>query len=139
MVLDRLQDPGYVCTIIRICSFFGMKHLVISEDTADVYQPKIVQASMGALGQVQIHRLNVFNFLQEKVKKFSIFLCDLEGENFQKVPISQAQLFVLGNEGKGIREEILEKFKNKITIPKKGNEDSLNVAIAAGIIAAQFA
>lgn len=144
MAVDEIQDPGNLGTLIRICDWFGIENLVCSENSADLYNPKVLQASMGAFLRVKVHYLNLVWFLDEYSKKtgHSCFGTFLEGENVYKTELPEVGLFVLGNEGRGISNDIKSKLKNKLFIPPYSSSgeraESLNIASAASIICSEF-
>jgi TrmH family RNA methyltransferase len=143
LVLDSIQDPGNLGTIVRTADWFGIKNIVCSEDCADLYNPKTVQSTMGAISRVKVHYLPLKEFLQAaREKDLPVYGTFMEGENVYKTDLSANGLVIMGNEGKGISKEI-ESFTNrKISIPyypdSGKRSESLNVAIAASIICAEF-
>lgn len=132
LVLDGIQDPGNLGTIIRTANWFGVKNIIASNDTADMYNPKVIQASMGAFTDVNIFYTDLKSFLS--VNKILVCGAVLEGENISATKNLNECLVIIGNEGKGIRAEIFPFIQKKISIPKFGNAESLNAAVAAGII-----
>lgn len=138
LALDRVSDPGNVGTIIRSAEWFGVKRLYLSEGCADIYNPKVLQASMGSLFKVQCHRVD-FNTLFDKTKErgVPIYGTALKGENVPtKEPLPKG-LVVLGSEAHGISEEYINQIERVLSIPSfsyLGTIDSLNVAVAAAII-----
>lgn len=136
IVLDGVRDPGNLGTIIRLCHWFGLKHLVCSFDTTDCYNPKVVQASMGSLSRVKVIYTDIFQYLKSTEK--SIFAATLNGENAFGNPLPKNSVLVLGNEANGISKEILSICENKITIPQFSQSpcESLNVAVAGAILVA---
>ena len=148
IVLDGIQDPGNLGTIIRTCDWFGVKQIICSPDTADCYNPKVVQATMGALSRVKLIYTDLVPFLQaEKSKGTHIFGTLLDGQNMYKEKNINCQLstinyIVMGNEGNGISEEVRTYITHPIRIPcyPEGAEtsESLNVAIATAIVLAEF-
>lgn len=138
IVLDNIQDPGNLGTIIRTMDWFGYENLVCSPTCVELYNPKVVQATMGSIFRVNTvyQQLNVFF---KEHQHFSIYGALLNGENCFNTNLSKSNsIIVLGNESKGISREILPFINKKITIPKFGNAESLNVSIAAGILLAEF-
>jgi RNA methyltransferase, TrmH family len=141
--LDGIQDPGNLGTIIRICDWFGMEYLFCSTDTADVFNPKVIQASMGSFCRIKVV-YTVFENLAELAKKFNVPVLGtfMDGESIYSIELPSGALIVLGNEGSGIREGVAEKTNTRITIPSlkrnKTGAESLNVAVAAGIIGSEF-
>jgi TrmH family RNA methyltransferase len=136
IVLDGIQDPGNLGTIIRTADWFGITQIVASEDTVDVYNPKVIGATMGSFMRVQVSYKNLAAWLP--TIKLPVYGALLEGENVFTIKTSQQGLLVIGSEGKGIRENIIDFVTHPVTIPKTGGAESLNAGIAAGIIVAQL-
>ena len=139
LVLDGIQDPGNLGTIIRLADWFGIPQIICSEDTVDLYNPKVIQASMGSFLRVNLVYQNLENFLQES--DVAIIGTDMDGVSFYDYPFPTQFNLVLGNEGNGIRPEIEKLLTDKITIPRFGKSqatESLNVSMAAGIILGQI-
>lgn len=143
LYLDGIQDPGNLGTLIRICDWFGIDRLFCSPDTADLYNPKVIQASMGSFCRVNISYLPfnvILNVAREsKVPVYGTFL---NGKNIYSKKLPSSAVLVIGNEGNGIRPEVEKEIEHKITIPRftgqnKGAE-SLNAAVATGIVCAEF-
>lgn len=143
LVLDRIQDPGNLGTIVRMADWFGISHLFCSPDCADLYNPKCVQSTMGALARIQIHYLALSELLkQAAVNKIPVYGTYMEGENVFETELSSNALIVLGSEGKGISPELSPYLTKKISIPAYPADnrelESLNVAVSASIICAEF-
>ena len=139
LVLDGIQDPGNLGTIIRLADWFGIEQIICSEDTVDFYNPKVIQASMGSFLRVNINYQNIENYLQNSTA--SIIGTDMDGENFYQFEFPEKFNLILGNEGNGIRPNIEQLLTHKITIPRFGKSkstESLNVSMAAGIILGQI-
>jgi TrmH family RNA methyltransferase len=139
LVLDGIQDPGNLGTIIRLADWFGIPQIICSEDTVDLYNPKVIQASMGSFLRVNLVYQNLENFLHES--DAAIIGTDMDGVSFYDYPFPTQFNLVLGNEGNGIRPEIEKLLTDKITIPRFGKSqatESLNVSMAAGIILGQI-
>ena len=136
IVLDGIQDPGNLGTIIRTADWFGITQIVASEDTVDVYNPKVIGATMGSFMRVQVSYKNLAAWLP--TIKLPVYGALLEGENIFTIKTPQKGLLVIGSEGKGIRENIIDFVTHPVTIPKTGGAESLNAGIAAGIIIAQL-
>ncbi|GAB1416774.1 RNA methyltransferase [Paludibacter sp.] len=141
LALDDIQDPGNLGTIIRLADWFGIKHIFCSKSTADNYGSKVVQATMGALARVEVHYVDLSEFLSTN-KNIPIYGTFLEGESIYSANLSTAGIIVMGNEGKGISEAVANTIIHKITIPAfpAGNltSESLNVAIATAIVCSEF-
>lgn len=143
IALDSLQDPGNLGTIVRMADWFGIKNILCSEDCADLYNSKTVQATMGAIARVKVHYLSLKDFIKEaSMRKIPVYGAFLEGENIFSAGLSSNGVLVMGNEGKGISKEIEALIPEKITIPnyplKNKGSESLNVAVAASIVCAEF-
>ncbi len=136
IVLDGIQDPGNMGTIIRTADWFGITQIVASEDTVDVYNPKVIGATMGSFMRVSVTYKNLADWMP--TVKLPVYGALLEGENVFTIKTPQKGLLVIGSEGKGIRENILDLITHPVTIPKIGEAESLNAGIAAGIIVAQL-
>lgn len=141
LALDGVQDPGNMGTIVRLADWYGIKHIFCSLDTADIYNPKTTQATMGAIARVNIHYVNLENFLVEH-QSIPIYGTLLDGENMYEQKVTQNGIIVMGNEGKGIRSNIERLINKKLFIPNypidKQSSESLNVAIATAIVCAEF-
>jgi TrmH family RNA methyltransferase len=143
LVLDAIQDPGNLGTIIRTADWFGIKNIICSEDTADLYNLKTVQSTMGAIARVKVHYLPLKKFLTEaKDHHIPIYGTFMEGDNIYKTDLSANGIVIMGNEGKGISKETEAFTDKKISIPNysdsQNRSESLNVAIAASIICSEF-
>ena len=137
LVLDGIQDPGNLGTIIRIADWFGVQHIVCSEDSADSYNPKVVQSTMGSIGRVNVFYTSLTKWLGEQ-QDARIYAAVLEGQDITRMQQPGGGLIVIGNESKGISEEVLRFCNVSITIPQKGKAESLNAAVATGIILSHF-
>ncbi len=144
IALDTIQDPGNLGTIIRTADWFGITNIYCSKDTVDVYNPKVVQATMGAIAKVNVHYVDLSEIFCKiaAVEGFNIYGSFLEGESIYKINLDNRGIILMGNEGKGISKE-LEKFvDNKLYIPKFYKEEigseSLNVSVATSIIVSEF-
>ena len=133
LVLDTIQDPGNLGTIIRIADWFGVEAIVCSENCADMYNPKVVQSTMGSLGRVQVLYTPLVPWFQLN-NSIRIYAAALDGKNVRTLSGLKEGFILIGNESKGISEEIMQLANEKITIPKNGHAESLNAAVATGII-----
>ena len=136
LMLDDLQDPGNMGTIIRIADWFGVENIICSEHSVDRYNPKVVQSTMGSLLRVNVIYTDLKIFMK-KNKQIAFYAASLSGVSVFKLPKITEGIFLIGNESKGLGEEILKSASQKITIPKAGHAESLNAAVAAGIILSQ--
>jgi TrmH family RNA methyltransferase len=132
LALCGLQDPGNLGTIIRIADWFGVKEIICSEDSADCFNPKVVQSTMGSIARVNLYYTNLETWLAEqKVKKYATIL---DGADITKSEKIKEGIILIGNESKGIPSSILSLVDERISIPKKGDAESLNAAVATGIV-----
>ncbi len=140
LALDTIQDPGNMGTIIRIADWFGIKKIVCSKESADVYNPKVVQASMGALSRIQIHYTELVPWLSQQDATTPIYGTLLNGEDIYSQELSQRGVIIIGNESKGINPMVQNMLSHRIRIPSYGNSkmESLNAAIATAIVCAEF-
>jgi len=139
VALDAINDPGNLGTIIRLCDWFGVTQLVCSRDTVDCYNQKVVQASMGSLTRISIHYTDLENYLL--ATNLPTFIADMNGENVYKTKLPKKGVLVMGNEANGVSEEIKNKIKHTISIPRFGEiqeTESLNVATATAILLSEF-
>lgn len=141
LILDGVQDPGNLGTIIRIADWFGIEHIFCSHDTADVYNTKTVQATMGALSRVNIHYANITDLIAQ-YSNSPIYGTFLNGENIYTESLTPEGFIVLGNEGKGIRPEIEQLITDRLYIPSfstnSTTSESLNVAVATAVVCSEF-
>ena len=133
LVLDNIQDPGNLGTIIRIADWFGIAGIICSEDCVDCYNPKVIQSTMGSLGRVNILYIDIRGWLLQN-RKIKVYAAALNGKNVSEIKGVKEAIIIIGNESKGISEEIMQLAGEKITIPKAGQAESLNAAVATGII-----
>jgi TrmH family RNA methyltransferase len=140
IALDSIQDPGNLGTIIRIADWFGIDKLVCSKETADAYNPKVVQASMGALTRVKFCYTDLAEWMSKIDSNTPIYGTLLKGENIYETNLSKNGIIIIGNEGNGISPEIKSYIKKAITIPSYGDSmmESLNAAVATAIVCAEF-
>ena len=136
LLLDGIQDPGNMGTIIRTADWFGIQNIIAANDSADVYNPKVIQASMGSFLHVNIFYRDLKIFLSENT--IPVYGTVLNGEDISTLGRPDECLLIIGNESKGIRPEIIGFVKKKVTIQRVGAAESLNAAIAAGIILWRF-
>jgi RNA methyltransferase, TrmH family len=136
LALDGIQDPGNMGTIIRIADWFGIENIIASKDSADFYNPKVIQAGMGSFIRINTW----YNDLQPILETAAVpvFGAVMNGGNIFDTPKPAEGILLIGNEGQGLRNNLLPFINHKITIPKKGNAESLNAAVAAGIILAHI-
>ncbi|MCR5050971.1 MAG: RNA methyltransferase [Paludibacteraceae bacterium] len=140
LALDGIQDPGNMGTIIRTCDWFGVHHIYCSQDTADCYNPKVVQATMGALARVKVHYTDLPSWLADQ--SCPIYGTLLDGKDMYAEPLDKRGIIVMGNEGNGISEAVRAIINRPIRIPSYPKDaetsESLNVSIATAIVLAEF-
>lgn len=142
LALDSVQDPGNLGTIIRTADWFGIRDIICSQDTADVYSPKVVQATMGAISRIRIHYCQLENMLPRLAAKMPVYGTFLDGEDLYSAPLTPSGIIVMGNEGNGISPGVASSVSQRIKIPSfppgAVTSESLNVATAAAITIAEF-
>lgn len=139
LVLDGIQDPGNLGTIIRLADWFGIEQIICSEDTVDLYNPKVIMASMGSFTRVNVVYTNLAEYLS--TTENTNIGTDMEGENIYTFEKPEKINLILGNEGQGMRPETERLLQQRISIPRFGKSrstESLNVSMAAGIILGQL-
>ena len=139
VALDTIRDPGNMGTILRLCDWFGINQVVCSKETVDLYNPKVVQATMGSIARVNVNYLNLKDFLE--TTSLPIYGTFMDGEDLYNSKITNEGIIILGNEANGISKEIEELVTKRITIPRFGNlqqTESLNVATATAIVLSEF-
>lgn len=147
LALDGIQDPGNLGTIIRTCDWFGIYDILCTKDTADCYNPKVVQATMGALARVRVHYVNNLSevLAQFQTAGYPVYGTLLDGKNMYvptAIPTKEKGIIVMGNEGNGISEDVRTLITHSLLIPSYPanipTSESLNVSIATAIVLAEF-
>ena len=142
LVLDEVQDPGNLGTIVRIADWFGIRNVVCSPTCADIYNPKTTQATMGAVARVQVHYMDLGTFFGQLSKELPVYGTLLDGENMYEQSLSERGIIVMGSEGNGISPEIRKYVTQRLYIPHfpadAPTSESLNVAVATAIVCAEF-
>lgn len=143
LALDEVQNPGNLGTIVRLADWFGIGDIVCSPGTADCFNPKVVQATMGAILRVRVHYTNLPRFLAEAAGRGTpVYGTFLEGDNIYDAPLTRGGIVVMGNEGRGVTPETARTVTRKLFIPPypadRHGSESLNVAMATGIVCAEF-
>jgi TrmH family RNA methyltransferase len=136
LACDDIQDPGNFGTIIRTADWFGIHNIVASKNTVDVFNQKVIQASMGSVFRVRVEYVDLKSWLMTSERRILGTL--LEGTSIFDYKLETDSVVIIGNEGKGISSEIVELIQDKITIPAIGAAESLNAAVASGIILAEL-
>lgn len=141
--LDGIQDPGNLGTILRICDWFGIQHIFVSADTVDIYNPKVIQASMGSFARVKVYETEfaVVKSLATKSEAV-IYGAFMDGENVYNQKLAKKAILVMGNEGNGIRPEIENQINQRVSIPNFSDSqqkaESLNVSVATAVLVSEF-
>lgn len=142
LALDDVQDPGNMGTIIRIADWFGIEHIYCSNGCVDAYNPKTVQATMGAIGRVKIHYTHLPSLIASLKGRAPVYGTFLDGENIYNCKLKEHGLVVMGNEGNGISKECEEHIGERLFIPNypahRATSESLNVSTATAIICSEF-
>lgn len=142
LALDGVQDPGNLGTIIRIADWFGITDIFCSHDTADCWNPKVVQATMGSIARVSVHYLDLAEAIESLPDSFPVYGTLLDGTDIYSSALSAAGLIVMGNEGSGISAAVRRLVGHKLLIPNypagRPTADSLNVAVATAIVCSEF-
>jgi TrmH family RNA methyltransferase len=137
LVLDTIQDPGNLGTILRIACWYGIEQVVCSDKTADHLNPKVIQSSMGAFAHLNVFYTSLESFFK-KHQNIKVYGASLDGKNINNIQFVTNPAIVIGNESKGISEEVSMYLDEKISIPKYGPMESLNAAIATAVICDHF-
>ncbi|MGB0260797.1 MAG: TrmH family RNA methyltransferase [Flavobacteriaceae bacterium] len=133
LALDGIQDPGNMGTLIRLCDWFGVKDLVCSHDTVDCYNPKVVRATMGSLARVGVHYVDLPHWLASQ-KNYTTVGASMSGTSVYETSITTPTILVVGNEGQGLSDAVASQLQKQVSIPRYGRAESLNAAMAAGIL-----
>lgn len=139
LALDSIRDPGNLGTILRLCDWFGIHQLICSKETVDIFNPKVVQATMGSITRVNVNYIDLNAFIAKT--KLPVFGTFMDGTNIYTTDLPQEGIIIMGNEANGISEGLEKLIKNRLTIPRFGDlqkTESLNVATATAIILSEF-
>lgn len=134
LALDRVQDAGNVGTLLRIADWYGFERVVLSPECADVFHQKVINASMGSFARVRWHSAELAPLLAAIRPAVPVLGCDLEGDSVHTLPPCDAAVVVIGSEGRGLSPEVAATVTRRVTIPRFGRAESLNAAVAAGIV-----
>ena len=137
LMLDDIQDPGNMGTLIRIVDWFRIENIICSENCVDCYNPKVVQSTMGSLSRVNLLYTDLASFIR-KNSTINVFAAALSGASIFEIEKTHEGIILIGNESKGVHNDLLKLAANTITIPRFGGAESLNAAVASGIILAQM-
>jgi len=145
LALDDIRDPGNLGTIIRIADWFGISSVVCSESTVDLYNPKVVQATMGSIARVPVHSVNLENFLSGLPPSLNIYGSFLEGENIYVMELHKEGIIIIGNESTGISDGVARFVTHRVHIPSfstgrgsAGQAESLNASVATAVLCSEF-
>ena len=141
LALDGVQDPGNLGTIIRIADWFGINRIVCSEETADAWNPKVVQATMGSIARVDISYTDLAAWIDQQPEGTPVYGTLLDGDDIYAQELSEGGVIIMGNEGKGLTEKVRRRVTRRLLIPSYRKDDtaeSLNVAIATAIVCSEF-
>lgn len=142
LFLDDVQDPGNVGTIIRIADWYGIRSVVCSKATADVYNPKTIQATMGALCRTHVHYVDKQPYFESLRGRVEVFGTYMDGDNIYRTPLPERGIVVMGNEGAGISPDVSAFVTRRLSIPSYPvgvrTSESLNVAVSAAIVCSEF-
>ncbi|HNP33440.1 MAG TPA: RNA methyltransferase [Flavobacterium sp.] len=139
VALDDIRDPGNLGTIIRLCDWFGVTQLLCSDETVDVYNPKVIQSTMGSIARVKVNYVDLKKFISKS--ELTVFGTFMDGKNIYKETLPKDGILILGNEANGISKDLEKIIKNRIAIPRFGDiqqTESLNVATATAIFLSEF-
>ena len=142
LALDSVQNPGNMGTIIRLADWFGIEDIYLSEGCADVYSPKVVQATMGSLARVRTHYCDLPSLISSLPSDFPVYGTFLDGTDIYRESLSENGMIVMGNEGHGVSEKVAQLVTRKLFIPNypagRTTGESLNVAIATAVVCSEF-
>jgi RNA methyltransferase, TrmH family len=139
LALDAIRDPGNLGTILRLCDWFGIEQIICSKETVDIYNPKVVQATMGSIARVNLSYIDLEKFINQT--QLPVFGTFMDGTNIYKTELPQKGIIIMGNEANGISPEIEKLVKTRLSIPRFGTlqkTESLNVATATAIVLSEF-
>ncbi|MCT1530253.1 RNA methyltransferase [Sphingobacterium daejeonense] len=136
LILDDIQDPGNLGTIIRTAEWFGIENIICSIGTVDAYNPKVVQATMGSLSRIKLHYVELEEFIEKK--QLPVFGALLDGSSIYETDFGKEGFIMMGNEGNGIRKSLISQVDKAVTIPRVGQAESLNVAVATTIFCSEL-
>lgn len=143
LALDSVHDPGNLGTILRIADWFGIESIIVSEDSVDIYNPKVIQASMGAIFRVYVHYTDLYRFIKSNLDNSEIYGTFLNANNIYKETLTPNGIIVMGGESQGISKDIEMLIKRRLFIPSFAKQEnycseSLNVAVATAIVCSEF-
>lgn len=134
LALDGVQDAGNVGTLLRVADWYAFERVVLSTDCADLFHQKVINASMGSFARVTAHTVDLAAALADVASTTPILGCDLAGEDVHTLPALRDAVIVIGSEGRGLSAAVAARVTRRVTIPRYGRAESLNAAVAAGIV-----
>lgn len=138
LALDEISDPGNLGTILRLADWFGIDQIVCAPGSVDVYNPKVVQATMGAIFRVRVFTAPLLEVIESARDAMEVFIADMNGESLYEIKVADPFMLIMGSEAHGVSAEVRKKAKSVVSIPRFGSGESLNVAISSGIILSEF-
>ena len=134
IALDDVRDPGNLGTIIRTADWYNLRYIVASKNTADMYNPKVINATMGSFARVKVVYTDLESFLDRNRQKFEVLGADMDGKSIHKMEIKRPYILVMGNESHGLSQGIMAHINQTVSIPRSGKAESLNVALSTAIL-----
>lgn len=138
LALDEVSDPGNFGTIIRICDWFGVDQVVCNPGCVELYNPKVVQATMGSLFRIKVIHGKIEDYVNQKPADMSVFTADMNGKNVYQSDLSEPFFLIMGSESHGVKQDFLDKSDAVLAIPAFGAAESLNVAVATSVLLSEF-
>lgn len=138
LALDEVSDPGNLGTILRLADWFGIDQIVCAPGSVDVFNSKVVQATMGSIFRVRVFTESLLEVMENAPDTMDVFTADMEGENLYEMKVADPFMLIMGSEAHGVSAEVRNKAKSVVSIPRFGNGESLNVAVSTGIILSEF-
>jgi len=138
LALDGVSDPGNMGTIIRICDWFGVEQIICHPGCVELYNPKVVQSTMGSLFRIKVLHRNIEDCIAQKPASTRVFAADMNGENVYQSNLAAPFFLIMGSESHGIRRELLDASDEILSIPRFGLAESLNVAVATSVLLSEF-
>lgn len=138
IALDEISDPGNLGTILRLADWFGIDQIVCAPGSVDVYNPKVVQATMGSIFRVGVFTEPLLEVTENAPDAMDVFIADMEGENLYEAKVADPFMLIMGSEAHGVSAEVRSKANSVVSIPRFGSGESLNVAVSTGIILSEF-
>lgn len=138
LALDEISDPGNLGTILRLADWFGIDQIVCAPGSVDIFNPKVVQATMGSIFRVGVFTHSLLEVMENAPNEMDVFIADMEGENLYETKVTDPFMLIMGSEAHGVSAEVRNKAKSVVSIPRFGSGESLNVAVSTGIILSEL-